>query len=795
MSALGSPSPLFLASAAAADTAANITKSVRFNDDDSAHLTRTPSSAGDQQTWTWSAWIKGCTGVNNQVLFSTRGFNTTSDYVYFGIMNTGFIRVEFRDGTTLSRNNTNNLLRDPAAWYHIVVQANTSASAAADRMKCWVNNEEVSWSADDRSDISTSHNYAVNKASEPHAIGALYDSSYTDFFDGYMADVYLIDGSALDPTSFGAYDDNGVWQAAAYSGTFGTNGFHLFDFANESTVGHDSSGNNNDFTANNISTTAGAGNDVLFDVPTNGTQSDTGAGGEVSGNYATLNPLSKHSSVIHSEGNLKFSSGSTNVYKNSKSTIGVSSGKWYAEFTVDTSPVYIGIGLDQLPAASWIGNSVYGWAYHPNGQVYHNNSGSSYGATFASGDIIGLAFDADNRTATWYKNGASQGSYSLGSDAQAGDTFFFAGGGYNADSYTVNFGQRAFAYTAPSGFKALCTTNLPTPTVADGSEYFDATLYTGNGSTQSISVANHSPDLVWVKSRNDTTGHRLFDTVRGDYKFLESNSTGAEVTNTNQIAITSSGFDTGNSVNTNDNNDTYVAWTWDAGSSTASNTDGSITSSVRASATSGFSIVSYTGNGSNSTIGHGLNAAPEMIMIKKRSATQNWVVYHAGIGATKGVYLNSDSAPVTASNFFQNTDPTSSVFSVGTGNGVNTNNETFIAYCFAPVAGYSAFGEFTSNNTTDNVFLYTGFAPRYILWRITNTSGGWSIYDAARTPVNPNDTYLRANSANAEATATPGVMDFLSNGFKVRNTLGGTNSLIYMAFASNPFQANGGLAR
>jgi hypothetical protein len=338
--------------------------------------------------------------------------------------------------------------------------------------------------------------------------------------------------------------------------------------------------------------------------------------------------------------------------------------------------------------------------------------------------------------------------------------------------------------------------------VPDGSEYFDATLYTGNGSTQSISVANHSPDLVWVKSRNDTTGHRWFDTVRGDYKFLESNSDGAETTNTNQIAITSSGFDTGNSVNTNDNNDTYVAWTFDAGSSTVTNTDGSTTSSIRANQTAGFSIVSYTGNGSSATIGHGLNAAPEFIIVKNRSASGRfWTVGHHKLHSTdpwdKYLGLDLTAAVSDASGSWNDTAPTSSVFSVGISLATNENNRDFIAYCFTSVANYSQFGIYEGNGSSDGPFVYTGFRPALVILKRIDAVASWYLYDYKRDGYNAANKLLYPNLSNVEANNH--IPDFLSNGFKIRTvgTVANANGgdYIYMAFAENPFQANGGLAR
>jgi hypothetical protein len=482
----------------------------------------------------------------------------------------------------------------------------------------------------------------------------------------------------------------------------------------------------------------------------------------------------------------------------------MSSGKWYCEGTLDalaSASNQVWAGLLRTSAEKTAYEYFQGNAPEKGVHYWGDNTGlnrtQSYGVSYATaGTCIGIAFDADAGSCTWYVNGSSQGSSTY--NIVQGEEYFFSFGAYTNGAWSVNFGQRAFKYSAPSGYKALCTTNLPDPTIADGSAHFDATLYTGNGSTQSISVANHSPDLVWVKSRNDTTGHRWFDTVRGDYKFLESNSTGTETTNTNQIAITSSGFNTGSSVNTNDNNDTYVAWTWDAGSSTASNTDGSVTSQVRVNQTAGFSIVSWTSSNSSQgtydSIGHGLNALPGLIITKRRAVADSWYSAH-GFDLTQFGKLNSTDAFSNAGTAWGN-GHTSSVIGMRIGNFVNPN-EAMIAYCFAPVAGYSAFGSYEGNGSNDGPFIYTGFKPAFLMLKRTDGTAAWYMYDYKRDGYNAANKLLYANYSNAEANNS--IPDLLSNGFKLTSlgtvTNGNNNDYIYMAFAENPFQANGGLAR
>jgi hypothetical protein len=331
---------------------------------------------------------------------------------------------------------------------------------------------------------------------------------------------------------------------------------------------------------------------------------------------------------------------------------------------------------------------------------------------------------------------------------------------------------------------------------------FDVVTYTGNtATTRLITGLNFSPDLVWIKNRGSTYWNVLFDVVRGVGNQLSSNQTDAELASGSNIAGKVSSFDangftlaSGSSgiYTVNENNVGHVAWCWDAGSSTVTNTQGSITSQVRANASAGFSVVTYTGNGSNATVGHGLGVAPGLIIVKARSRGDSWRVYHSALGATKYLTLESTAAAGTVSSVWIDTAPTSAVFSVGTESAVNTNAATQVAYCFAPVAGYSAFGSYTGNGSADGPFVYTGFRPRYVLQKKTSDVSAWSIRDAARDPYNAANTRLWTNFSSAESSAD--AIDILSNGFKVRNTDTDWNAsgatYIYAAFAESPFAAN-----
>ncbi len=335
------------------------------------------------------------------------------------------------------------------------------------------------------------------------------------------------------------------------------------------------------------------------------------------------------------------------------------------------------------------------------------------------------------------------------------------------------------------------TNGLDDPTL-----YFNTVLYTGNGSTNAITGVGFQTDFIWNKQRNGTYSHYLFNAITGTGKFLKSDSTDSEGTNTDTVtSFDSDGFTLGSAAGNNGSGNTMVSWNWLASNTTASNTDGSITSTVSANTTSGFSIVSYTGTGANATVGHGLGVAPKMIITKARGTTNNWGTYHESLGNTDAVFLNLTSATDTFSGYWNNTSPTSSVFSVGSSAGTNPS-ATMIAYCFSEVKGFSKFGSYTGNGNADGTFVYTGFKPAFVIIKPSSYANSWLILDNKRNTFNPTNTRLEADGNGADYSGLD-YTDFLSNGFKIRtsnahpNTSGGT--LIYMAFASSPFTTSTGI--
>jgi hypothetical protein len=789
-----------------------ISRSLRFNSSDSAYLSRTPASAGNRKTWTWAGWVKrSAVGSGDQMLFSTGTSGATTSAVVFLRNDSLFYSTAAADVLA-----TTAVFRDPSAWFHILIAFDSTQTSAVLRVRFYINGLEVTqFSTDARaSQVSQNTDYGFN-LNQAHEIGRFtLDSSR--YFNGYLADIHFIDGQALDPTSFGEFDTNGIWQPQAFAGSYGTNGFHL-DFDDNSTaaaLGADSSGAGNTWTVNNLSVTAGAGNDSLVDVPTNGSETDTGAGGEVRGNYCTLNPLTS-SGGTYGEGNLVFV-GPVD-YRRSNGTIAVSTGKWYWEATLGNGPYTprsstsqwnaFGFGLSSVSHSTVSSSQVNDAVVLSDNGYYKNFSGSNTdgGTAFSSGDVLSCAVDLDANTFTFRWNNTQIATGTIGGTAgrELAPIIISYSGNYGA--MNCNFGQRPFAYTAPSGFKALCTANLPAPVVTKPSTVMDVKLYTGNGSTQTISGLNMSPDLVWIKCRSvGSTYHSLYDIVRGAYKRLSSNVTDAEYTysTTGLTAFSTSSFtvadDTAGSDNVNgavggtySGAAQYAAWCWDAGSSTVTNTQGSISSQVRANASAGFSIVTYTGTGSAATVGHGLGVAPSLVLVKIRSQTGNWQGYHASLGKNYTIKLNTTDAQENIADYWGAGGVTSSVVGlIGGGYTTNINGATHVAYCFAPVAGYSSFGSYTGNGSSDGPFVYTGFRPRYVLQKKTSDVSAWSIRDAARDPYNAANTRLWTNFSSAESSAD--AIDILSNGFKVRNTDTDWNAsgatYIYAAFAESPFQ-------
>jgi len=783
-----------------------ISRSVRTRSSATAYFNRTPVSAGNRTTFTWSGWVKrgGLTG--NQNIFGPYTNSTGSGtYGVLRFVDGNLAAFDYTNGTINWQLATTAVYRDPSAWYHIVFAVDTNQATASNRLKIYINGVQVT-------DFTTATYPSINYQGQWNNALIHYISTTpvaSQYFDGYLTEMNFIDGLQLTPSSFGSINAaTGVWQPIKYTGTYGTNGFYLNFSDNSSntatTIGKDNSGNGNNWTPNNISVTAGVTYDSMLDVPT--LYADTGNG---RGNYCVLNPLYIAGGGTFANGNLQVVTG-TSTAGRAISTMGILSGKWYWEITPTSIPAGgVSIGVVPIPTTNdsgTVGNNASEYGYLSGGTKFNNSTSTAYGASYIANDVIGIALDLDGGTITFYKNNTSQGTAFSSitattyipavSDTSSSDTA----------TLVANFGQRPFTYTPPTGFVALNTQNLPTPTISNGANYMAATTYTGTNATASISNAVNSisfqPDWVWIKSRSTTGNNGLVDSVRGNYKVLYSNLTLAEETNTAGTGVTafsSNGFTLGTdpttSANMNANGTTYVAWQWKAGTTSASNTSGTITSTVSVNATAGFSVVTYTGTGANATVGHGLGVAPKMIIVKHRNAIDGWVVYHSSLtSAAYYLLLNDTAAQTLNSTVWNSTAPTSSVFSVGTITNTNQSTGTYVAYCFASVAGYSAFGSYAGNNSTDGPFVYCGFRPRFVLIKnISSAVALWEILDTSRDTYNPAgyELYPNLSSAEGNASGAGGDIDFLSNGFKLRRPtteLNVANTYIYACFAENPFK-------
>ena len=781
-----------------------VEKSLRFRAANSAYLSRTPAVAGNQQKWTWSAWIKkGYTSGDNVLFGCGTGGTGDTTWTYLTLAD-NFILNGYNQGWRV----TSQVFRDPAAWYHLICAVDTTQSTANNRVKMYVNGVEIT-SFSTLNNPSQNSNLSINRAAQ-HTISSRQTYSNDGYFDGQMTEINFVDGQQLTPSSFGATDKDGNWSPIAYTGTYGQNGFYLNfkDATSTTTLGYDYSGNGNNWTPNNLSVTAGATYDSMIDVPED--QSDGTANNR--GSYCTINPL------LYNAGSISYTNGNmtaTMTAAADRFTIGnicVSSGKFYWELTVS--------GLVQsndfnagICKQTQVANGPWVAAGGPNVILYNTNSGwNVYGATqgsangtISNGDTIGVAMDLDANNLYIYKNGAlfqTLSSYQSNAiDTTVPHTFFFDS--YRSGSVVeLNCGQRPFAYAPPSGFKTLNTYNLPEPTIKQPNKHFAVSTYTGTGAAQTINsgLDLSSGGLVWTKTRSNAVNHDIRSSgLLNNYSFLQTNTTSPENNTATQYATTFNS--TGYSIdsygdNINQNTYTFVSWQWKAGA-VVTNTTGTITSQVRANPTAGFSIVTYTGTLSaagTATVGHGLSVAPSMIIFKARNADTSWPVQHISLAANNTLNLSGTNLSLDQTSNGNLPKPTASVFYTNWTTGMNINGNTQVAYCFAPIAGYSAFGSYVGNGSTDGPFVYTGFRPKFVMIKATSTGGAgydWFIHDTARDTYNVCTLDLEANLSLSE-NQYGAEQDIVSNGFKLRNTGGGTNqsgvTYIYMAFAEAPFK-------
>ena len=913
MSSIGSPAPFFFGGA----KSYGIERSLRFNNGDSHKLTRTFGTNTSNTTKTVSFWVKrgNVSSSSHQNIFSTTISGMIEGRLFF--LTDDRLQFEERDasgGSSDGRRITTQKFRDVSAWYHVVLVLNSTEGTEIDRAKIYVNGTQVT-AFDQTRNISQNYSFSFFRSSVDNFIGVMNGSS--EYFDGYLAEINFIDGQALTPASFGETDSTtGQWIPKEYTGTYGNNGFYLNFSDNSSTtaatLGKDSSGNGNNFTPSNF----GATNvDAVKDTPSN--------------NFATLNALKKPTNGAISNGNLD-GSGNASAWVSFFSTILVSSGKWFCEVKVNATRVGVGIAKDGADENSYLGSAADTYAYYDLNGKWNNNSNSSYGATYTTNDIIGMALDMDAGTLIFYKNGTSQGTAFTGLSGEFALGFSVYGGSANA---SINYGQDStfagatssggntdgngqgdFKYAVPSGYKALCSANLPDPTIKLPNKHFDTLLWTGTAASHTLTGLNFQPDWFWAKARSVAYHNTLMDSVRGTDRQLWSNRSNDEQTNTSFLtSFNSNGVTLGDNSSgsgaTNTNGHTYVGWNWNAGdtdsktytvtvvsdsgnkyrfdgfgtsavtldlaeggtytfnypsahplrfSTTAdgthgggseyttgvssygnsvtitiaasapqlfyfctqhsgmggaintnstlgsSNFDGSIQTIVKANTTAGFSITKYTGNGSSSaTIGHGLGVAPDVIILKNRSSSADWVVMHSSTESYDGgnykhkpLKLNTTDGLVSILGLWST--PNSSTQSISDGQlssgnrpMTNTSGDNYVAYFFSEVAGYSKFKSYTGNGNANGTFVYTGFRPAWVLIRNSNAGFNWVLQDSKRSAFNVADKKLNPDS-NAVEQSNYDKIDILSNGFKPRVSDAGVNAngsvYYYWAFAESPFK-------
>ena len=802
-------------------------QSLRFNDDDNAYLEKNFSTNGNAKTFTISFWFKRCRDDTAEYLFA--GGSTVDDRFHMNTNASGSFQIEAKNsGSTVIKMEGGPTLRDLSAWYHFVLRVDTTQSTASDRVRLYVNGDLITFTSETFPDQNTNLLWNVN--SQVRIGRAGWDTLY---YDGYMCEFINVDGSSLAPTNFGETKEN-IWIPKDYTGSYGTNGFRL-SFQDSSAFGDDTSGNGNDFTPNNFAST-----DQMPDSPTN--------------NRAVFNALLKdvkHTTTL-SDGNktISFTSGSEG-FSGVPLTIFRDQGKAYCEVNLDrtysgnstdSQAVFVlapEVDISALGSGSLNSNLV--GAYNGGGssdapaEISSNgvDQGGSPSKFRSTNDRVGVYVDFDAGKGFFALNGTVQtvnGTPDIANGTNPHFTFTankrltIGVGGVHALTpaiLTLKDHLSDWGTTPPDGYTAFATVDLPDPGIdpndnENPTDYFNTVLYTGDGSDgRSVTGVGFDPDWVWLKSRNLSTSHLLTDRVRGAPATLftegdaaESSSNGGGFIN----AFVSDGFTvtSGSSGDdaVNDSSDTYVAWNWLAGGSASSNSDGSITSNVSVSTEAGFSIVSYTGTGSNATVGHGLGVAPAMYWVKARteptggvhagSDQGNWMVYHQGLDTSapedKFIILNINNAVGDTAVVWNDTAPTSSVFTVSTSADVNESSDTYIAYCFAEIEGYSRFGRYTgTGNASNGPFLYMGFRPAFLLVKKVDAAENWFMIDVARQPTNDgNIPRLLPNLTNAEATDASIAGDFVSNGFQVRatqNMINNDNSTyIYMAFADQPFK-------
>ena len=828
------------ANSAAADTGYSVSNSIRVNYADNPVLAFTPDSTTDREKGTFSVWIKPTGARNSACIF---GFG--DDYAGAKFVDNPGVSMLFKPDGKHHTWAYGEWKSDPTAWQHWMFSWDTAQGTGSNRGRCWRNGAEMTstfTSAVPTQGIDTDFNLSGTAMFVGNC-----DKSGTrrEWWDGYIAEVAWIDGQQItDPTTFGEYDSDSplIWKPIDFKDdvTFGDNGFYL-EFKQNGTsadangLGADTSGNNNHFTLTNY-----AAADQSVDTPTN--------------NACTLNPLNVATSSA-----LAFSEGMNKIYNSASSwrpafgTFPVSSGKWYYEVKgllfPGTSYIQIGwVSLDYTGGGdSALTDEIAGWGNTDPAAIYDSrlgkvywqnvttNGNTAYGDSYTAGDVIGVALDLDNSKIyfaednTW-KNSGDPTSGATGTGAfsiVAGHTWVPFIGLNNAtaeatfaspvqanSSDAADGNERGqFEFAPPSGYLSLCSKNTAQEeilayTTIDNSElYFQIKLYTGTGSEQAVTLGGSEDmavSMLWIKRRDSTGNHKLYDSVRGAVEEIYPSSNGAEYTFEGDSddplrSFDSDGFTLGTDASANGSSRTFVAYCWNAGTTSGINATGAdITpSSYSFNQTSGFSIIRYTGNDTADTqLAHGIGAVPKFALFKKLDSTGRWQTYHHVLDTDEKLYLDDTHATVTDADAWNETDPTSVLWTIDVEDDANESGENLVAYSWAEVKGFSRFGKYKGNGNANGPFIYTGFKPAFILTKKINATSPWHLYDNKRTvSFNSVRGKLTADATDAEATGAE--CDFCASGVKLRvsgsDVNGSGDSFVFAAFAETPFINSNGV--
>ena len=794
------------AGASGAADSYEIERSIRLNRSDNSYLEISRSSDGNRKKWTFSTWLKVAKhGDDLRPIFAFNG--TGNNRENFAFESDGKIAYQLRvSGSSKAQIVTTGRFRDPTAWYHILLIWDSDNGTSADRAIIYVNGvrQEVTTFITPASGSSTFINSTTT-----HYIN---HDAHWDSGDYSYAETYFIDGQAYDPSFFTETDTiTGQFIPKKYTSGFSGNSFYLAytDNSNNTatTIGKDYSGLGNNVSPQGVSVSAGRHNDSLEDTPTN--------------NYPVVNPLNSREPDRISNGNLDIDYTDSDNNVSSVATFAMRSGKYYFEVlcragSSSVNNSLIGIAPDsyqklkQNNQSAWPGKDTdSGVGIDGSGAKYVDGSESTYAASFTTNDIIGVAVDADAAKVAFSKNGQfsdGNGNYNQGANVASGGQVPIDGTGpyfpVFADTsasrnpqFSINFGQRAFSHSIPSGYQKLNSQNLPEPTVPRGDEYFETLLYTGQNTSSLYNVTGleFQPDWVWGKSRNDNIEHILFDAVRGEDKQIATSGTGAEVVRSSAAyRFLSNGFAVSTVGNLN-NPVNYVAWCWDAGGSTVTNTDGTISSQVRANTSAGFSIATWTsdGSGSPTSFGHGLGVRPDFLIIMNRSSSGNKQCWFSTFSnATNNfISMNLEDGVQTAGAAMWGTIDSSVVSFRHSANSSNGND--MVGYFFSNVAGFSKAGKYQGNGQSDGSYVHLGFRPAFLVIKTGEQNGDWIMIDNKRDVDNPTQHRVDANNIDTENNGDV-YHDFLANGFKLRTASASRNpsnqDMYYFAFAENPFK-------